>query len=442
MPTKKNVSRRRFLGTAAATSFAFTFVPSTSFGANDRINVGCIGVGGKGASDLTGVAEAGGQIVALCDVDDNRKRKEATEPFTDAKFYRDFREMLESEGDKIDAVTVSTPDHVHCHASVMAMKKGKHVYCQKPLTRSIAEARLMTQTAEKYGVATQMGNQAHAGEPIRRAVEYIRAGVIGKVNEVHCWTNRPIWPQGMKVRPPQQPVPQGLDWNLWLGPVEEMAYSDAYVPFKWRGWWDFGTGALGDMGCHIMDMPYWALDLKYPTSVDATSDGNSALAGPNASTVTYEFAAGEYNNKLEFSWYDGGRMPKKEVLAGSSIPNKDIAKKFDLVMIGEKGKMFFKRSSTDWQVVGDAVDANFVRPPITIPRVENEDVEWLDACKGGSPALSNFSNSGPFSEQVLLGNLAIRLGKKIQWDGVAMKATNAPEADSLIKPKYRKGWQL
>lgn len=437
-----NLSRRRFLGTAAAGSFAFTFVPSTAFGANDRINVGCIGVGGKGATDMNGAASAGGQVVALCDVDDNRKRKEATDDFKDARFYRDFREMLESEGDKIDAVTVSTPDHVHCHASVMAMRKGKHIYCQKPLTRTIAEARLMTETAEKYGVATQMGNQAHAGEPIRRAVEYIRAGVIGKVNEVHCWTNRPIWPQGMQVRPEPQPVPKGLDWDLWLGPVYEVAYSDAYVPFNWRGWWDFGTGALGDMGCHIMDMPYWALDLKYPTSVEATSDGNTALAGPTASTVTYEFAAGQYNNDLAFSWYDGDRLPSDEVIAGSSVRPDRFAKAFDMVLIGDKGKMFFKRTSTKWEIVGDAAISDSEKPPMTIPRVEGPYSEWIAACKGGSPALSNFSSSGPFSEQVLLGNLAIRLAKRIEWNGAKMKATNAPEADALIHPKYREGWQL
>ena len=443
--TASESSRRRFLKQSATAVAAATFIPRSVFGANDRINIGCIGIGGKGASEVTGVAGAGGTIVALCDVDDARRKKkgkDATEAYPDSRFYRDFRVMLDKEADRIDAVTVSTPDHTHCHAAVTAMRMGKHVYCQKPLTHSVSEARLMTETARENKVATQMGNQAHAGEPIRRAVELIRAGLIGRVREVHAWTNRPIWPQGLTQRPPAMPVPDTLDWDLWLGPAPFRPYNEAYVPFKWRGWWDFGTGALGDMGCHIMDMPYWALGLKYPTSVAAESEGNTEESGPNSATVTYRFAAGEYSDDLTYVWYDGGRMPSDEVLAGSGIPDNQLAKRFDLVMVGEKGKFFFRRSRTDWVTSPGSLLEDFDSPPETIPRVRDEDAEWIAACRGGPAALSHFGHSGPFTEMILLGNLAIRTGVKLQWDGPNMKATNCPEADRYIHREYRKGWEL
>ena len=442
---KKRASRRQLLKGAAASAFAFTFVPGRVWGANERVRVGCIGIGGKGASDVADIAAAGADIVALCDVDDNRrgrKRKDARETYGKATFDRDFRVMLEKHANRLDAVSVSTPDHTHCHAAVMAMRMGKHVYCQKPLTHSISEARLMAETAKKYKVATQMGNQAHAGEPIRRAVEWIRAGVIGKVHEVHTWTNRPIWPQGLSKLPTPETVPTGLDWDLWLGPVAARPYSSAYCPFKWRGWWDFGTGALGDMGCHIMDMPYWALDLKYPTTVEAEAVGNSSISGPTSAVVTYEFAAGPYSKKLKFVWYDGTNLPAAELVADCGLKPAEAAKKFDLVMVGEKGKFFFKRSSTDWVITPKSIGEDFKAPTPTVPRVANEDVEWLAACQGGQPALSNFSRSGPFTEVVLLGNLAIRTGEKLQWNGPAMKATNCAAADQYIRRRYRKGWEL
>ena len=440
MNRSTRITRRNFVaGTASA--LAFTFVPYRAFGANDRIRVASIGIGGKGKGDVLDVAAAGAEIVALCDVDDNRrggKGADVTETFPRAKYYRDFRKMLEKEEKNIDAVTVSTPDHTHFHPSIMAMQMGKHVYCQKPLTHSIWEARGMADVARKYNVATQMGNQAHAGEPIRRAVELVRAGLIGKVHEVHTWTNRPVWPQGMTTKPPKMPVPSTLSWKLWLGPAANRPYSDAYCPFNWRGWWDFGTGALGDMGCHIMDMPYWSLELKHPTRVIAESEGNTQLSGPVASTVTYTFPAGPYSNELKFVWYDGGRMPTADVLEGRSP---EEAKAFDLVMIGEKGKFFFNRGNLNWQTSPASLLAE-CDPPKTLPRVKNEDVEWLDACRGGQPALSNFGHSGPFTEVVLLGNLAIRLAKPIEWDGERMEAHNAPEAAELIRRSYRSGWEI
>ena len=438
--TQEDHSRRRFLKVSAASAFAFQFVPASVWGANERIQVGSIGVGGKGAGEVKDAADNGAQIVALCDVNAKQRTNRVTKNFPDARFYQDFREMLANEDKNIDAVTVSTPDHTHCHAAVTAMSMGKHVYCQKPLTHSIWEARLLAETARHYKVSTQMGNQAHAGEPIRRGVELIRAGLIGKVQEVHAWTNRPIWPQGMAVRPEAQPVPDSLNWDLWLGPAPFRPYNEAYTPFNWRGWWDFGTGALGDMGCHIMDMPFWALDLKHPTSVDADQDGNTAESGPKSSIVTYRFPAGKYSTDLTFRWYDGGRMPSPDVFEGTGRdPN--WGKKYDLIMIGEKGKFVFNRRSERWKTFPETLLEEFQAPEKTIHRVENEDAEWLAAIKGGPVAASSFDYSGPFTETVLLGNLAVRFGK-IDWDGENLKANNRAAAAAVIKRDYRDGWEI
>lgn len=438
-------SRRAFLKRAGSTAFAFQFVPSSVWGANERLHVGSIGIGGKGAGDVRDIAQAGATIVSLCDVDESRRGKNMAEAFPRASFYKDFRMMLDKEGKHLDAVSVSTPDHLHCHAAVWAMRMGKHVYVQKPMAHSIWEARLMTQVAKEEGVATQMGNQAHAGEPIRRAVELIRAGVIGKVKEVHTWTNRPIWPQGIASQPAAQPIPNGLDWYLWLGPAPDRPYNESYCPFKWRGWWDFGTGALGDMGCHIMDMPFWALDLKHPISVEAESEGNTYLSGPLGSMVKYRFPAGKYSEELDFYWYDGNkehrRMPPAHVFEGTQF-NPESAKKLDGILIGEKGKFLFQRGANRYFTYPEERLQAVEETPKTIRRVPNEDVEWVEACKGGPAALSNFDRSGPFTETVLLGNLAIRLGKKIAWDGPNMRALNAPEAASWIRRDYRRGWEI
>jgi predicted dehydrogenase len=442
--TKLSLSRRRFLHVSAGVAIGATFVPRTAWGANERVAIGCIGIGGRGASDVASVTEAGGQIVALCDVDDNRRKRgqDATETFPQAKLYRDFRVMLQQEDKRLDAVTVATPDHVHCYASVTAMRMGKHVYCEKPMSHSIAEARLMAETANERKVVTQMGNQAQAGEAIRRAIEVIRAGLIGKVREVHAWTNRPTWPQGMAERPEPETIPQGLSWDLWLGPAPERPYNSAYLPFKWRGWWDFGTGALGDMGCHIINMPFWALELKHPTTIEAQAEGNTRESGPKSSIITYTFPAGPYSHELQYRWYDGGRMPADEVFAGANLTAKEVAKKFDLVMIGEKGKFFFERHSLDWLVTPAALLEKFTPPPVSLPRSRSHAGEWLDACKGGPPTQSNFGYASLLTETVLLGNLALRVGEKIHWDAAGMKVVGMPQADQYIRREYRKGWQL
>ena len=435
-----NYSRRKFIKSASIGALGFQVVPSRVFGANERVALAGIGAGGKGSSDIAGARDAGAEVVGLCDVDAGRLNQ-AVKKYPGSKGYTDYRKLFDELGKSIDAVTVSTPDHMHFHAALRAVQMGKHTYVQKPLTHSIWEARKLANEARNAKVVTQMGNQAHAGEPIRRAVELIRSGVIGKVKEVHAWTNRPIWPQGLEKKLTAQEVPKNMDWDLWIGPAPMRPYNSGYAPFKWRGWWDFGTGALGDMGCHIMDMPFWALDLKYPTSVEAKQNGNSLECGPNKSIVTYTFPEGKYNHKMPFVWYDGGNMPEESVFEGT-IVNSQNAKKFDLIIIGEKGKFLFNRNSTKWKTSPEGLLDN-VNPEKTIPRVKNEDQEWVDAIRGvGSEPLSGFAYSGPFTETVLLGNLAVRLGKRIAWDGVNLKATNAPEAEELIKRPYRKGWEV
>ena len=440
MKTTFHYSRRQFIG-AASTAFGFQFVPGHVWGANERVAVAGIGVGGKGSSDVSGVAGAGADVVALCDVDE--KRAGGTfKKYPKAKRYKDFRVMLEKQKD-VDAVTVSTPDHVHAVAAMAAMKLGKHVYCQKPLTHSIHEARMLTEAAAAGKLVTQMGNQAHAGEPIRRAVELVRAGLIGQVKEAHVWTNRPIWPQGMSKRAAKQEVPAGLDWDLWLGPAPFRDFNAAYVPFKWRGWWDFGTGALGDMACHIMDMAYWALDLKYPDSVEAEQGGNTKEAAPNWSTITYQFPKRGDNPPVTLKWYDGrkggkGNLPGEDVAEGVNL------KGYGSVLVGDKGKLYFNRGRTTWLVKGrdaDEVAQIEKETPKSIARTPNEDVEWVEGIRGGSEPLSGFAHSGPFTETVLLGNLAVRTGKKINWDGPNMKP-DVPEAEQYVRRKYRKGWSL
>lgn len=467
--------RREFLQGAAAAAFSFNLLPATARGANSRIQVACIGVTGKGHTDTIATAAAGGVIVALCDVANPRgtnlarnKKKAKTgetivDQFPEARFFTDYREMIASMPG-IDAVTVSTPDHHHFHASMLAMRRGKHVYCQKPIAHSVWEARRLAEAAAQYKVQTQMGNQAHAGEPIRRAVELLRAGILGRVTEVHAWTNRPIWPQGMTEWPKGEPVPRGLDWEQWIGPAPFRPYSTEIAPFKWRGWWDFGAGALGDMGCHIMDMPYWALGLTAPESIEAVHEGGTAIAAPVWSTVTYRFPTSVLGGPVKFVWYDGVtpkegvyRNPPPAELWKADFPTADHCfRRFDLLLVGEKGRMFFGRSRQDWIFKPDGLAASFPLPPKTIPRVAGSGdsaegaldkgggpySEWIEAIRTGVPALSNFSQSGPFSETVLLGNVAIRAGKKILWDSKSLAAKNAPEVAPLIRRAYRKGWEL
>lgn len=473
-------SRRHFVKGLAATAAALNFqvVPSRVFGANDRITLAGIGTSGKGASDIANSAGAGFEVTHLCDIVDSSKYPNLSggawaktrSDFPGAKFYEDWREMLAAEGDKIDAVTVSTPDHVHAHAATAAMNKGCAVYCQKPLTHGIWEARHLAELAAKTGVVTQMGNQAHAQDHMRRVVELIRAGLIGEVVEVHAWTNRPIWPQGIPAWPEKEDAPAHINWDLWIGPAPYRDYSPKIHPFKWRGYWDFGTGALGDMACHIMDMSYWAAELGAPTSVSAVSaDGRGAqseLSPPTWATIEYEFP-GKNGKTIKYTWYDGYKdavfnadkwaleskidggkirepnVPPTEITEGLDTTE---AKGFGSVVIGTEGKLWFNRSRDTWVVKPGRLADGFDFPEPSIPRARDEDPhkEFHDAIKAGDPKRpqSRFEQSGPFTEMVLLGNLAVRLNKKVEWDSKALRSPNCPEAAALVKRDYREGWAL
>jgi len=400
---------------------------------SEKLNIAGIGVGGRGTDDINGVSSE--NIVALCDVDE-KQAGAMFRRFPKAKRYHDFRKMLEKER-TIDAVVIATADHTHAPAAVMAMKLGKHVYCEKPLTHSIHEARVMKETAAEYEVATQMGIQGHSYDGHRRAVELLRAGVIGPVREVHVWSDRPIWPQGIDRPKDTPPVPPHLKWDLWLGPAPWRPYHPAYVPFKWRGWWDFGTGALGDMGIHNADVAFWGLKLGAPTSAEAEVSDVHAETAPKWSIIRFEFPARGSLPPLKFTWYDGGKKPPKELAGGQELPTNGA------LMIGKKGTML----SPDWhadkfKLLPEEKFKGFEGPEQTIPRSPGHHKEWVVACKGGSPAMADFSYSGPMTEAVLLGNVAIRAGEKIEWDAEKLKVTNCPKANEFIRREYRSGWTL
>jgi predicted dehydrogenase len=396
---------------------------------NEKLNVGMIGVNGKGAENIKGMS--GENIVALCDVDGNSLDKAAAQ-FPKARTYRDFRKMLEQKD--LDAVVVTIPDHCHAVASLAAIKLGKHVYCEKPLTHSIYEARQLTLAAREHKVATQMGNGGHASDAIREAVEWVQAGVVGAVHEVHCWSNRPIWPQGIARPGETPPVPKHLDWDLWIGPAPMRPYHPAYHPFKWRGWWDFGTGALGDMGCHIIDAPFWALDLGAPSRVEAESSGVNEQTAPKWSIVRYQFPARGQRPAVKLTWHDGGKTPGPE-LTGLS-PEQKLTDNGTL-FIGEKGRLLFERGKP-MRVRPESKE--FQPPPKTLPRSPGHYAEWIAACKGGAPAGSNFNYAGPLAEMVLLGNVALRAGQAIEWDAENLRVRNDPDAARFIRREYRNGW--
>lgn len=433
----RHMTRRGFVKRSAGVLALPAVVTRNVLGANERLNVASIGVGGKGESDVANIADE--NIVALCDVD-YRRAARTFQRFPKAKRYKDFRKMLDVEGSRIDAVTVSTPDHVHAVAAIRAMRMGKHVYCQKPLTHTVHEARLMTKVAREFNVATQMGNQGHSHPDSRRLVELIRAGVLGSVREIHVWTDRPIWPQGLD-RPLDTPVvPSQLDWDLWLGPATQRPYSPAYVPFKWRGWWDFGTGALGDMACHNMDVAFFALGLRDPVKVSAKSSGVHGETAPKWSIITYEFPARGDRPAVRMTWYDGGKQPPPKLARAESLPVNGA------ILIGDKDTLYVPHYWGAGSLLSGAKMEDFGHIAQSLPRrpgfEKNHHREWIDACKGGPKALSNFDYAGPMTEAVLLGNVALRVGKTIHWDAEQLKATNAPEADAYIHGQYRKGWTL
>ncbi len=470
--TRRNFSKKIGLAAGASSVFGFQFVPSHVWGANSRIQLAGIGSGGKGKVDIAESAKVGMHVAALVDVvnterlsisgaDKGAKKLKSRlasmgqtrKAFPDAKFYGDYREMIHDMGDKIDAVTVSTPDHHHFHAAILAMKAGKHVYCQKPLTHGIWEARTLAKVAKETGVQTQMGNQAHANSHMRRAVELLRAGILGKVKEVHAWTNRPVWPQGFDAPPPAAPVPVGIDWEQWIGPAPEVDYSPKIAPFAWRGWWNYGTGALGDIACHIMDMSYWGLELGSPKTIKAIQEGGSELSAPINSTITYDFA----EKGVKYFWYDGQKgarfddenwrlipgefnRPDDRILEGVDY------KKYGSVVIGERGKLFFNRFRDTWFLKpGSSLDG-FNYPEQSIPRARNDNnyAEWLDAIEGKvEHGQSYFGYAGPFTETVLLGSIAQRNpGEKLKWDSEKLEFKGRPDLKKQIRRDYREGWKI
>lgn len=437
----QRTTRRQFMAASAATGIGFWIAGGVkaqdSKSPNDRIRMACIGIGGKGASDS---ADAGnnGDMVAICDTDRTLLGLAAEKRFPKAKTYTDFRKMLDEMGGEIDAVTVSTPDHTHTAAALMAMRMGKHCFCQKPLTHSIYEARLMGKVAAETGVATMMGNQGTAMDGLREAAAILQNGALGKVSEVHVWTNRPIWPQNGGPRPKSSPCPETLDWDCWLGPAAERPYAKGYHPFAWRGWWAFGTGALGDMACHTMNMPFAGLDLRNPTSVQAQTSGHKKEAYPKSSVIDFEFPANDKRPALKVVWYDGGKLPPAEVLEGLLGKDEKLSESGCLV-VGEKGKIFSPNDyGADFKVVG------MDKPQVEFERSPGHFEEWVRAIKGGKPAMSNFKDyAGPLTETILLGNLAVWAdGEKVEWDAENMKAINTTGLEEIVKPVYRKGYVL
>ena len=432
-------SRRHFLGTSAAVAGPLLLpggaLSGRTVSPNSKLNIGVIGAGGKGTADSEGVMSE--NIVALCDVDERTLRARKGR-FPKAETFSDYRVMLEKVGDKLDAVTVSTPDHHHFAASMLAMQLGLHVYVQKPLAHNVWQAREMLKLAREKKVITQMGNQGHAFDSTRKLVEVVRSGIIGEVREVHVWTDRPIWPQGMDRPKRSKPVPGYLDWDLWLGPAPERPYHDGYHPFRWRGFWDFGTGALGDMGCHNMDAAFWALELGAPTSVVAEVAGIHPDTAPKWSVIRYEFPARGAKPPVSLTWYDGGKKPSADILGEKSLP------KNGSLIVGSKATIAFREwNPNGFRVMAEGKELPSEDPDPLFPRVGDHPYkEWIAACKGGPLCLSNFEYSVPLTEMVLLGNVALRCGKKIDWDARNLRARGNAEADRLIRSKPREGWAV
>jgi len=452
----RKTNRRQFLGGTAAAGIGFWVAGGVS-GARaekgDRLRIAGIGIGGKGSSDIDQAGEVG-DVVALCDIDTKRLDEKAAK-FPKAKKFTDYREMLGSMENGIDAVTVSGPDHMHAHASLSAIRLKKHVYCQKPMTHDVFEARQMREWARKYGVCTQMGNQGTAENGLRQAVELIQAGVLGKVAEAHVWTNRPIWPQAptLTKRPGTAPVPENVKWDLWLNTAPERPYAPGYHPFAWRGFWDFGTGALGDMACHTANMAFMALKLAHPTSVVAQSGELNPETYPAWAHVVYQFPARGDLPPVTFNWYEGKKdgktrvLPPEELLAKVLKPGEKLADSGSL-LVGEKGLLYSPNDYGASYKLFPEKEFQNVKVEPKLPRNGGGDGgmkrEWAAAIKAGKHeiALSNFDYSGMLTETVLLGNVAIRAGHKLEFDGPGLRFTNDESANRLLRREYRKGWEL
>ncbi len=469
------LTRRQFLkhtsiisGTVA---LSFPYVGRV-LGANDTIGVACIGVGGKGDEDSRCAGQCGGNIVAICDVDQTRLDSKG-KSFPNAKKYGDYRKMFDEIGKDIDAVTISTPDHHHGNAAVRAMKMGKHVHCQKPLVQTVNEARILRKLAAEKKLATQMGNQGSAGSGLRRAVEVVQGGVIGDPTEIHVWSNRPIWPQGLERPAGEDPVPATLNWDCWLGPAPLRPYKGnrTYHDFNWRGWYDFGTGALGDMACHTVNMPFRACKLGFPNVVECELASRMyPETFPKTTRIRYEFPAREGLPPLKFWWYDGAPVARNSQDPSAPLrPGADIVKEIvttrgtlpnsGALIIGNKGKLFSPddygsqfflcmRGEQEFKTGSNHPACQDI--PQTLPRLDDRNTvlsqvqEWFEMMKTGKPAYSNFDIAAYLTEIILLGAVALRVGEgvRVEWDGPNMKSTNVPAAEQFVSRKDRPGWEV
>ena len=428
----QRTTRRRFLGTAAATGLGAWIWQGPQRAAagqspNEKLNVGVVGTGGRGRSNLNGVARTE-NIVALCDVD-QRRLAEAAEQHQGARQYADFRRMLEQQD--IDAVVVNTPDHTHAAISLAAMELGKHVYCEKPLANSVADARAMAETAARTGVVTQMGNQVHASDHLRAVVELLQAGVLGRVEKVIAVCHKVLPRSGGELPTDTPPVPDYLDWDLWLGPALERPYHPAYHPGSWRVFWGFGSGNFADMGCHILDAPYWGLNLRHPTRIETEGSPPHPHVAPKRKMVRYHFEREQGEKPLEVVWYDGELAPAGKVIEGVSD---------GLMVIGERGRLVYNFRGGATQLLPAETFADFKPPEPTLPRPANHYVEWTEACKGRGKTASDFQYGAALTEVILAGVVAYRVGEPLEWDGPGMRATNCPDAERFIRPAQREGW--
>ncbi|MEL6917049.1 MAG: Gfo/Idh/MocA family oxidoreductase [Bacteroidota bacterium] len=473
------MQRRKFIKKVAASSAAFSIVPNFVLGKNhvppsDTLYIGAFGVGGRGAGVINELTQTGKvKFTAFCDVD-KRMVKASRELHPSTKMYTDFRDVYDKHLKEIDAIMVATPDHTHAAIALPFMRAKKHAYVEKPLTHNIYEARLMTKVAKENNIVTQMGNQGASSDGSRQAKEWIDSGIIGKVYKVDCWTNRPVWPQGVPVPVKKEPKPEELDWDLWLGPATHRNYNAAYLPFKWRGWWDFGTGALGDMGCHIMETPFSVLDLGYPTEAEASCTTNwvgdfveadYAASCPASSIVRLKFNT-KAHGSIALNWYDGGLKPDlpDELKDGETIGSNGGGS----IFYGTKGILICDTYSQNPRLLPSKMMGMFNAPEPYLPRIVGENVRhqnnWVDGCLKGIDTSSDFAKSGPLTEAVLMGNLAIKAyqhktlkeGKKIGdwdpfnypgrrkllWDGQNMTVTNYEKANEWVKRAYRPGWEL
>lgn len=432
-------TRRDFLQTTAASAalasglYAGEAVAQDSKNPLEKLNIACIGTANRAAADVSGVMSE--NIVAICDVDGRyleQSKKMLTEKNgLEPRTYADYREMLEAEGDKIDAVTVATTDHHHAPATIRAIRAGKHVYCEKPLTHTVQEARIIAEAAAEKGVATQLGTQIHAGDNYRRVVEVIQSGAIGDVTDVHVWVGKG-W--GItELTGSEAPPPEWLSWDLWLGPAPERPFvAGRYHPAQWRRWWDFGQGTLGDMACHYMDLPFWALKLRHPTFCEAEGAEVHPQMAPTGLVVRYRFPARGDMVACNLTWYDGDMIPKE--VAGERVPANGV------MFVGTEGKMFADYGR--YRLFPSDKFAGFQPPEQTIPKSIGHHAEWIKACKDGSPTTCNFDYSGALTETVLLGNVAYRTGASLEWDAKNLKATNCEAADAYISKEYRAGWEV